>query len=115
MRGSSREIAKNPAQAFRERVLRGYRENERREPTVKPTYCKCERPIIDVEHDAACRRCGQLVNFDAPQPTIKPGTRCECREHTSKSQCPRPAVRLLTTYGGRLSPPPHATVQVTLA
>lgn len=26
-------------------------------------YCKCESPIMDVEHDAGCRRCGLPVDF----------------------------------------------------
>ena len=26
-------------------------------------YCECEAPVIDVEHDAGCRRCGRPVDF----------------------------------------------------
>lgn len=26
-------------------------------------YCSCETPIMDVEHDAGCRRCGNPVDF----------------------------------------------------
>ena len=26
-------------------------------------YCECETPLMDVEHDAGCRRCGRPVNF----------------------------------------------------
>jgi len=28
------------------------------------TYCTCESPIMDVEHDAGCRRCGFPVDFN---------------------------------------------------
>lgn len=27
------------------------------------TYCKCETPVMDVEADAGCRRCGLPVDF----------------------------------------------------
>lgn len=27
------------------------------------TYCTCETPLMDVEHDAGCRRCGLPVDF----------------------------------------------------
>lgn len=27
------------------------------------SYCTCETPIMDVEHDAGCRRCGRPVDF----------------------------------------------------
>lgn len=30
-------------------------------------YCSCEAPIMDVEHDAGCRRCGLPVDF-SPRP-----------------------------------------------
>lgn len=30
-------------------------------------YCRCETPVMDVEHDAGCRRCGLPVDF---APTI---------------------------------------------
>jgi len=30
-------------------------------------YCECEAPVMDVEHDAGCRRCGRPVDF-APAP-----------------------------------------------
>ena len=26
-------------------------------------YCTCETPVMDVEHDAGCRRCGLPVDF----------------------------------------------------
>ena len=26
-------------------------------------YCECETPIMDVEHDAGCQRCGRPVDF----------------------------------------------------
>jgi hypothetical protein len=26
-------------------------------------YCACDEPLIDVEHDAGCRRCGLPVDF----------------------------------------------------
>lgn len=26
-------------------------------------YCACEEPVIDLDHDAGCRRCGLPVNF----------------------------------------------------
>lgn len=26
-------------------------------------YCSCETPVMDVEHDAGCRRCGNPVDF----------------------------------------------------
>lgn len=26
-------------------------------------YCKCDDPVMDVEHDAGCRRCGNPVDF----------------------------------------------------
>lgn len=26
-------------------------------------YCECETPLIDIEHDAGCRRCGLPVYF----------------------------------------------------
>lgn len=35
-----------------------------------PTLCSCESPVIDVEHDAGCRRCGRPVNFS---PALQPG------------------------------------------
>lgn len=31
------------------------------------SYCECETPVMDPEHDAGCRRCGLPVNF-TPQP-----------------------------------------------
>ena len=31
-------------------------------------YCTCDSPLIDVEHDAGCRRCGLPVDFTAPAP-----------------------------------------------
>jgi len=27
------------------------------------TYCTCDSPVMDVEHDAGCRRCGRPVDF----------------------------------------------------
>lgn len=30
-------------------------------------YCYCETPLMDVEHDAGCRRCGLPVNFSPTQ------------------------------------------------
>jgi hypothetical protein len=35
-------------------------------PSATP-YCECETPVMDVEHDAGCRRCGRPVDF-SPQP-----------------------------------------------
>lgn len=32
-------------------------------------YCECDAPIIDVEHDAGCRRCGRPVDFN-PRPDV---------------------------------------------
>lgn len=32
-------------------------------PTI--TYCRCETPVMDVEHDAGCRRCGLPVDFSS--------------------------------------------------
>ena len=35
-------------------------------------YCECEQPVIDVEHDAGCRRCGRPVDFTpAPRPYLE--------------------------------------------
>jgi hypothetical protein len=36
--------------------------------TSTTTYCGCESPIIDIDHDEGCRRCGLPVNFS---PTLK--------------------------------------------
>jgi len=36
------------------------------------TYCTCESPIMDVEHDAGCRRCGLPVDF-SPKPVVELG------------------------------------------
>jgi hypothetical protein len=33
-------------------------------------YCECEFPVIDVEHDAACRRCGLPVDFTPAEPNV---------------------------------------------
>lgn len=35
-------------------------------------YCECESPIMDVEHDAGCRRCGRMVDF-SPKLTTSDG------------------------------------------
>jgi hypothetical protein len=29
-------------------------------------YCRCDPPVIDVDHDAACRRCGLPVQYASP-------------------------------------------------
>ena len=31
--------------------------------TTATLYCECETPVMDVEHDAGCRRCGRPVDF----------------------------------------------------
>lgn len=31
-------------------------------------YCQCETPVMDVEHDAGCRRCGRPVDFTPKEP-----------------------------------------------
>jgi hypothetical protein len=31
-------------------------------------HCRCESPIMDVEHDAGCRRCGDPVDFSGHPP-----------------------------------------------
>lgn len=31
--------------------------------TVRQPYCECEAPVIDVDRDAGCRRCGLPVDF----------------------------------------------------
>jgi len=36
-------------------------------------YCQCESPIMDVEHDAGCRRCGLPVDFSPRPPEVCPG------------------------------------------
>lgn len=33
-------------------------------------YCECESPLIAIEHDAGCRRCGRPVNFTPDAPAI---------------------------------------------
>jgi len=33
-------------------------------------YCECDAPVMDVEHDAGCRRCGRPVNFNATEVPI---------------------------------------------
>lgn len=33
-------------------------------------YCRCERPLVDVDHDAGCRRCGLPVNFSPDGPNV---------------------------------------------
>lgn len=46
-------------------------------------YCECETPVVDVDHDAGCRRCGLPVNFSPPCPGCgrrdpgEPGYACE--------------------------------------
>jgi len=35
--------------------------------TDTTTYCECDAPVMDVEHDAGCRRCGRPVNFNATE------------------------------------------------
>ena len=32
-------------------------------------YCTCETPIMDIDHDAGCRRCGLPVDFTPRQPS----------------------------------------------
>jgi hypothetical protein len=34
---------------------------------VETLYCTCESPVIDIEHDVGCRRCGLPVDF-SPRP-----------------------------------------------
>jgi hypothetical protein len=34
-----------------------------RKVVSKARYCTCETPVMDVEHDAGCRRCGLPVDF----------------------------------------------------
>ena len=45
-------------------------------------YCECEDPIIDVEHDAACRRCARPVlfsiDYQTPPPIWPDGDECTC-------------------------------------
>lgn len=31
-------------------------------------YCECSAPLIDVDHDAGCRRCGRPVDFTPRRP-----------------------------------------------
>jgi hypothetical protein len=33
------------------------------------SYCECDTPVMDIEHDAGCRRCGRPVNFTPAKPT----------------------------------------------
>lgn len=33
-------------------------------------YCACETPVMDVEHDAGCRRCGRPVDFSPTRGAI---------------------------------------------
>lgn len=40
-------------------------------------YCTCGSPLIDVEHDAGCRRCGLPVNFTPPACVVCDGPGCE--------------------------------------
>lgn len=35
------------------------------------TYCQCAKPALDVELDAACRRCGRPVNYAPDVPTVR--------------------------------------------
>lgn len=30
-------------------------------------YCQCETPVMDIDHDAGCRRCGLPVDFTPPR------------------------------------------------
>lgn len=35
-------------------------------------YCECEQPVMDIDHDAGCRRCGRPVDFSpAPPPGLE--------------------------------------------
>ncbi len=40
-------------------------------------YCECESPMMDVAHDAGCRRCGRPVSF-APHVTEVDGPTATC-------------------------------------
>jgi hypothetical protein len=31
--------------------------------TARLGYCDCETPVMDIDHDAGCRRCGLPVDF----------------------------------------------------
>jgi hypothetical protein len=44
------------------------------------TYCECEFPVIDVEHDAGCRRCGAPVDFSPSEPDAGQSVRVEVLE-----------------------------------
>ena len=35
---------------------------------IATLYCECASPIMDVEHDAGCRRCGRPVDFSPRRP-----------------------------------------------
>lgn len=38
-------------------------------------YCECETPVMDVAHDAGCRRCGRPVDFSPRVPNDLSGPR----------------------------------------
>lgn len=35
---------------------------------MNTTYCGCESPVFDPDHDAGCRRCGLPVDFTPTRP-----------------------------------------------
>jgi hypothetical protein len=87
-------------------------------------YCTCENPLMDVEHDAGCRRCGLPVDFSptlcehgvsfAPGEPDSEGRSKWCGEcfprperHAGdwKGRARREAMALLNAFGEALTVP----------
>jgi hypothetical protein len=53
-------------------------------PTI---YCQCQDPLIDYEHDAGCRRCGQPVDFTPAAPLLGPAYWYDSADHRDRRRC----------------------------
>ncbi|HZR80400.1 MAG TPA: hypothetical protein VFD92_04810 [Candidatus Binatia bacterium] len=61
-------------------------------------YCECETPLIDVDHDAGCRRCGCPVLFGATA-----GERRPPGDAMTTATLPRRTLRAKYPCCGRLA------------
>ena len=62
-------------------------------------YCGCDQPIMDAEHDAGCRRCGNPVDFTPAGPDAadlqadlrpsKPAVRPGRHDHAARRRAQR--------------------------
>ena len=54
--------------------------------TTMTLYCECQTPIMDVEHDAGCRRCSRPVDFSPIAPNLSPDAIAENSSRPSASR-----------------------------